>query len=62
MVFFGLGGGRCRNSGGDEVMPFDLRHYANILRLLRLLRATCLVIDPGFFQGKRHETVQKVCS
>ena len=22
-----------------EVMPFDLRHYANILRLLRLLRA-----------------------
>eukprot|EP00438_Fugacium_kawagutii_P005740 Skav234147 [mRNA] locus=scaffold361:192414:194309:- [translate_table: standard] len=23
----------------NSVMPFDLRHYANILRLLRLLRA-----------------------
>ena len=33
-------------------MPFDLRHYANILRLLRLLRATHLVIDPGFLKGK----------
>lgn len=32
-------------------MPFDLRHYANILRLLRLLRATHL----SLFKGKGHE-------